>query len=86
MTYLTSRKLSNFSAYIHMSKCGVSVMLSRAKSSPYSSLSRDIHQAARQGGDMASAMLEAQAKRDATKKLREEGKKLPGLPQKRGAT
>jgi type II secretory pathway component PulF len=42
-------------------------------------------QAARQGGDMASAMLEAQAKRDATKKLREEGKKPIGLPQKRGA-
>lgn len=44
-----------------------------------------VMQAARQGGDMASAMLEAQAKRDATKKLREEGKKPIGLPQKRGA-
>lgn len=69
-----------------MSKCGVSVRHLPAKSRQYSSLYRAVYKAARQGGDMASAMLEAQAKRDATKKLREEGKKLPGLPQKRGAT
>ena len=33
--------------------------------------------AVRKGGDMAAAMAEAQAKREMTKKLREEGKNIP---------
>jgi len=41
--------------------------------------------AARSGGDMASAMAAAQAERERVKKLREEGKKDVGLPQKKGA-
>lgn len=38
---------------------------------------------ARSGANMAEAMAAAQAERDRVKKLREEGKKDVGLPQKK---